>query len=152
MKLFTDRPSEQPINLRVLEIFAKKAGHAYSTAHNGQEAVNVYERFAEQEEHATDNSESDPSNVNNNKLTVKPDVILMDINMPVMDGFEATRAIRRFENFSGARRATIVAVTGLGDVSAQEQAFASGMDLFLTKPVNMKEVTAVLSRLRGGGF
>jgi CheY-like chemotaxis protein len=41
-----------------------------------------------------------------------------------------------------------VAVTGLGDTSAQEQAFASGMDLFLTKPVKMKEMTAILSKLR----
>lgn len=75
----------------------------------------------------------------------------MDINMPVMDGFEAARAIRRFEHASGSPRATIIAITGLGDTSAQEQAFASGMDLFLTKPVKMKEVTAIFSRLRGIG-
>jgi len=72
----------------------------------------------------------------------------MDVNMPVMDGFEATRAIRRFESLSGCPRATIVAVTGLGDASAQEEASASGMDLFLTKPVKLKEITAILSKLR----
>lgn len=54
----------------------------------------------------------------------------MDINMPVVDGFEAARAIRRFEKASGNPRATIIAVTGLGDTSAQEQSFTSGMDLF----------------------
>jgi CheY-like chemotaxis protein len=43
----------------------------------------------------------------------------------------------------------IVAVTGLGDASAQEQAFASGMDMFLTKPVKMKEMTAMLAKIRG---
>ena len=72
----------------------------------------------------------------------------MDINMPVMNGFESTRAIRRFEIASGCPRANIVAITGLGDDSAQEEAFASGMDMFLTKPVKMKEVTAMLAKIR----
>ena len=85
----------------------------------------------------------------NVKLAIKPEVVLMDINMPVMDGFEAARAIRRLEQASGSPRATIIAITGLGDISAQEQAFASGMDLFLTRPVKMKEMTAILSRIRG---
>jgi CheY-like chemotaxis protein len=84
----------------------------------------------------------------NVKSGIKPEVILMDINMPVMDGFEAARAIRRFEHASGSSRATIIAVTGLGDRMAQERAFASGMDLFLTKPVKMKDVTAIVSGLR----
>ena len=70
--------------------------------------------------------------------------------MPLMDGFEAARAIRRFEHSSGCDRATIVAVTGLGDIAAQERAFASGMDLFLTKPVKMKEVRDVLEGVREG--
>lgn len=72
----------------------------------------------------------------------------MDINMPVVDGFEAARAIRRFEKASGNPRATIIAVTGLGDTSAQEQSFTSGMDLFLTKPVKMKELTDIIKRLQ----
>jgi len=137
--------SEQALNLRLLEVFAKKAGHAYRTAQNGQEAVESYESSTNQQA-ATDSSDPDPDF----KLSAaKPDVVLMDINMPVLDGFGAARAIRRFENSSGCPRATIVAVTGLGDVSAQEEAFASGMDLFLTKPVKLKEVTAILSELRG---
>lgn len=73
----------------------------------------------------------------------------MDINMPIMDGFEAARAIRRFENASGSPRATIVAVTDLGDISAQEQAVASGMDMFLTKPVKMKEMAIIMAKLQG---
>jgi CheY-like chemotaxis protein len=101
--------------------------------------VEVYKNSAKQER---------PLNGNHDP-TIKPEVVLMDINMPVMDGFEAARAIRRFEQANGSPRATIIAITGLGDMSAQEQAFASGMDLFLTKPVKMKEMTAVLSRIRG---
>jgi CheY-like chemotaxis protein len=104
--------------------------------------VDIYEQAANQE-HLIDKDGEAQS-----KLVIKPEVVLMDINMPVMDGFEAARAIRRFERASGSPRAMIVAVTGLGDTSAQEQAFASGMDLFLTKPVKMKEMTAILSKLR----
>jgi CheY-like chemotaxis protein len=134
--------TKQAINLRLLEVFAKKGGHVYRTAQNGQEAVDIYEQAANQE-HLIDKDGEAQS-----KLVIKPEVVLMDINMPVMDGFEAARAIRRFERASGSPRAMIVAVTGLGDTSAQEQAFASGMDLFLTKPVKMKEMTAILSKLR----
>lgn len=83
------------------------------------------------------------------RLVDKPNVVLMDINMPVMDGFEAARAIRRFEKASGTPRATIIAVTGLGDTAAREQSFTSGMDLFLTKPVKMKDVTEILAKLQG---
>lgn len=102
--------------------------------------MDVYETAAKEEL----SKDADPLS----ELAIKPEVILMDINMPVMDGFEAARAIRRFELASGCPRATIVAVTGLGDTSAQEQASASGMDMFLTKPVTMKEMTAILSKLR----
>lgn len=131
---------KQAINLRLLEVFAKKGGHTYRTAQNGQEAVDVYEQAAKQEL-------SDDGDVQS-KLAIKPEVVLMDINMPVLNGFEAAREIRRFEIVSGCPRAMIVAVTGLGDASAQEEAVASGMDLFLTKPVKMKEMTAMLAKIR----
>lgn len=68
--------------------------------------------------------------------------------MPIMDGFGATRAIRSLEKAEGCLPAIIVAVTGLGDTVAREQAVASGMDLFLTKPVKMKELSEVLRKTR----
>lgn len=124
-------------------MFAKKGGHVYRTAQNGQEAVDIYEQAAKHEHPEDSDAQS--------TLAIKPEVVLMDINMPIMDGFEAARAIRRFENASGCPRAMIVAVTGLGDASAQETAFASGMDMFLTKPVKMKEMTAMLTKIRETG-
>lgn len=130
------------INLRLLEVFAKKGGHAYRTAQNGQEALDVYQKAAKQERLEDGDLQS--------KLAIKPEVVLLDINMPVMNGFESARAIRRFEIASGCPRAMIVAVTGLGDAAAQEEAFASGMDMFLTKPVKMKEMTAMLAKIREG--
>jgi CheY-like chemotaxis protein len=130
-------------------MFAKKAGHVYSTARNGREAVEAYESAARKNHRPDDSSTSDHGQ--SYLSATKPEVVLMDINMPVMDGFEAARAIRRFEHASGNLRAAIIAITGLGDTSAQEEAFTSGMDLFLTKPVKMKELTNILAKLQGAG-
>lgn len=65
--------------------------------------------------------------------------------MPVMDGLEATRKIREFELEEGIKPAMIIALTGLGSASAQQEAFASGVDLFLTKPVRLKELVKILA-------
>ena len=68
--------------------------------------------------------------------------------MPVMDGFEATREIRAFEQAHGSKPATIIALTGLGSAEAQHEAFVSGIDMFLTKPVRLKELTRLLDEIR----
>jgi CheY-like chemotaxis protein len=68
------------------------------------------------------------------------DLILMDCHMPVMDGWEATRAIRATER--GAR-VPIVAVTGEGD---RDACFAAGMDEYLEKPVRPTVLRATIAR------
>ena len=68
--------------------------------------------------------------------------------MPVCDGFEATRLIRAFEQQHGLQPTYIIALTGLGSASAQQEAFSSGVDLFFTKPVRLKELTKILDRVR----
>ena len=72
----------------------------------------------------------------------------MDINMPILNGFEATRMIRAFEQQHGLRPAHIIALTGLGSASAQQEAYSSGVDLFLTKPVRLKELTKLLVEIQ----
>lgn len=73
----------------------------------------------------------------------------MDINMPILNGFEATRQIRGFEKQKGlSPPATIIALTGLGSAEAQQEAFSSGVDLFLTKPVRLKELTKILEGIQ----
>lgn len=109
-------PYEQAINLRILEVFAKKAGHIYGTAYNGEEAVKIYERCAKERNQIDGQTNADA------KLAFKPEVIHMDINMPVMNGLKAARAISNFEHTSGCARAAIIAVTGCGNTSAEEQA------------------------------
>jgi CheY-like chemotaxis protein len=74
--------------------------------------------------------------------------VFMDISMPVMDGLEASRLIRAFERERQLRPAVIIALTGLASMSVQQDAFASGINLFLTKPVRLKELTLILKRQR----
>lgn len=68
--------------------------------------------------------------------------------MPVLNGFDATRQIRGFEKQKGLEPAKIIALTGLGSASAQQEAFTSGVDLFLTKPVRLKELTKILDGIQ----
>lgn len=63
------------------------------------------------------------------------------------DGFEATRRIRAFERQQNLPPAKILALTGLGSAEAQREALSSGCDLFLNKPVQLKELTGILDEL-----
>src|SRR5439155_20787772 len=72
-------------------------------------------------------------------------VVLMDCRMPGMDGMEATRRIRETEAGTG-QRVPIVAVTAHAMEADREACFEAGMDDFLTKPVMMESLRAVLDR------
>ncbi|CAG8930196.1 unnamed protein product [Penicillium salamii] len=79
------------------------------------------------------------------------DIIFMDMSMPIMDGFEATRAIRAIETSSANKHAQIIAFTGLTGPSHQSKAMEAGVSLFLTKPVSFKEVSRILSEWDDSG-
>ncbi|KAL3424135.1 hsp90-like protein [Phlyctema vagabunda] len=82
------------------------------------------------------------------------DIIFMDISMPILDGFGATRQIRAIEESRKKKLvaagkkvhtpALVIALTGLASSRDQSEAFSSGIDLFLTKPVSFKEVGKML--------
>lgn len=134
---------DNPINLRLLQVHAKKL--AYTTIHtstNGLLATQSYTSLL----HST------PS--------APPRLIFMDLSMPVMDGFEATRRIRRSEaeyaklvvhRGTAPPRAFIVALTGLSSLKDQKEAFAAGVDRFVMKPVQFKELKGLVGEWRGGG-
>uniref|UniRef100_A0A061RXT5 Histidine kinase n=1 Tax=Tetraselmis sp. GSL018 TaxID=582737 RepID=A0A061RXT5_9CHLO len=72
------------------------------------------------------------------------DVILMDCNMPVMDGWQATRAIRAWERDRGLRSTPIVAVTANALEGDRERCLDCGMDAYLAKPVDKAAILAAL--------
>lgn len=73
------------------------------------------------------------------------DLILMDMQMPVMDGLTATRRIRDDERHSGHGRRTIIAMTANAQNSDRSDCLAAGMDDFLTKPINAGQVRSLLA-------
>ena len=73
------------------------------------------------------------------------DLVLMDCQMPVMDGFEATRALRRRES-EGGRRQLVIALTANASAEDREACRVAGMDDFLSKPFQRNELAAMLIR------
>ncbi|KAF2110676.1 hypothetical protein BDV96DRAFT_603753 [Lophiotrema nucula] len=117
---------DNPINLKLLRTFIERLHHRHRLAVNGLEALKTYKLV----------QQSDPK--------ARFDVILMDINMPEMDGLEATRQIRTFERDMGLPPVTIIALTGVASSEAQQEAHVSGVNLFLIKPVRLAELEVVL--------
>jgi CheY-like chemotaxis protein len=144
---------DNPINLRLLRTFINKLGHTHILARTGIEALEAYKASCARGQPpfsdtlppvAPDTLYSSPSTAVQKKLSSNVDVILMDINMPEMDGLEATRHIRAHERDLGLSPVTIIALTGLASSEAQQEAHASGVNLFLIKPVRLAELEVVL--------
>ena len=133
---------DNPVNLAILQKSLQKMGRAQISASNGLEAIEAYRKsFAR----------SLPDDVDNtdvmNGVTHHPppiSIIFMDITMPVMDGLECTRRIRAYERTHRLRPARIAALTALASDDAKREAFDSGIDLFLTKPIRLKEIQSQL--------
>lgn len=129
------------INLQLLSTFVKKQQHyKFETAMDGLQAFEAYQAGL---------LRAVPSASLPDDSTPQPrayDFVLMDVNMPIMDGLESTRCIRAFEQTHNLQPATIIALTGMASASARQEAFASGIDLFLTKPVRLKELTSILEK------
>ena len=78
----------------------------------------------------------------------RPEVVLLDIGLPGMDGYEVARRLRREE---GCTDSLIIAVSGYGDESSRERGREAGFDYHLTKPVDIEAVVDLVSRGEGSG-
>lgn len=114
---------DNPINQRIAETLLRKAGHKVVVVGNGHEAVL---RFGE---------------------APRPfDAILMDLQMPQLDGLEAARRIRRIEKSTGAARCRIIAMTAFDQAGDEASCLEAGMDDFLKKPVDFRQLASALQR------
>ena len=71
--------------------------------------------------------------------------------MPIMDGIESTRHIRRFEREQRLDPVSLIALTGAANPNSRQEAFSSGVDMFLVKPVPMKSLKLLLDDLQKYG-
>ena len=74
------------------------------------------------------------------------DLVLMDMQMPVMDGLEAARRIRELEAAQGRQRVPIVAITGNAFDEDRQRCHEAGMDDFISKPIRMADLAEVLKK------
>ena len=114
---------DHPVNRMILEAWMGSAGHASSTAENGQVAVDVAsgQRF---------------------------DLIVMDVNMPVMDGLAATRAIRAVAGLNA--ETPIVVLSASARREDHEAGLEAGADAYLNKPIDFAALARVMNRVGGG--
>lgn len=76
----------------------------------------------------------------------RPQLILMDLSLPVIDGLAATRAIRKLDGFA---EVPIVAVSAHATSDFQAEALAAGCNSYITKPIDFSELEVLLARLLG---
>ena len=115
--LAEDNPVNQKVAVRLLE----RQGHRVSVAGTGKAALNLL-------------------------LERSFDIVLMDLQMPEMDGFAATEAIRR-EQSESIRSLPIIALTAHAMAGDRERCLAAGMDGYASKPIRMEDLKREINRL-----
>jgi CheY-like chemotaxis protein len=108
------------VNQKVAVAMLRKLGCTTDVASNGQEAIDALGQH-------------------------RYDLVLMDCQMPIIDGFEATRRIRSGASGSAAQEVPIVALTAHAMRGDREACLASGMDDYVVKPLDMARLQEVIS-------
>jgi CheY-like chemotaxis protein len=101
-----------------MEIILTRKGHVVRVAHDPNEALRL---FAE----------------------LRPDVALLDIGLPIMDGYELARRIRAVE---GGASTKLIAITGFGGPAERDKATQAGFDAHMVKPASVEELAELIER------
>jgi signal transduction histidine kinase/CheY-like chemotaxis protein len=117
---------DHAVNRRLAQLLLEKQGHSVALAEDGRAAVSLFEGGAF-------------------------DLILMDVQMPEMDGLEAAAAIRKREKETGSGRIPIVALTAHAMNGDRERCLEAGMDGYVTKPIQAEELYRTIQELAGAG-
>lgn len=113
---------DDPVNQHLLQRLLEKRGHEVVLAPDATVALRLYEQ---------------------NRF----DVVLMDVEMPEMDGLEATRRIRSREKDLGLPRVPVIALTAHTSLEARQSCLEAGCDAHLTKPIQPTDLDALLERI-----
>ncbi len=114
---------DNEMNQKVIKIILEKTGLAYAIANDGIEAITQFK-------------------------SQKFNLILMDCQMPNLDGLSATRKIREVEKETSLQRIPIIALTANSMKGDRENCLEAGMDDFLSKPFRMNELVQVINTWR----
>ena len=120
---------------------AKYSGQRILVAEDNKTNSLIVRRMLESERLTLDFAENGARAVELYQLN-RPDLVLMDMSMPVMDGLEATREIRRIEVAQGLARCPVIALTANAFSEDRDACLAAGLDDFLSKPVTRAALTA----------
>ena len=110
------------VNQRLTKIILEKAGYRVTTVTNGIDAVEEI------------------------KSTIY-DLVLMDVQMPDMDGYESVHKIRQWEATAGRHQVPVIAITAHAMDGHRERCLAAGMDAYISKPMNKEQLLAKVSEL-----
>jgi two-component system, sensor histidine kinase and response regulator len=113
---------DNAVNRKLAITFLEKRGHTVVVSENGREALDVLTRE-------------------------RVDIALMDVQMPIMDGLEAIRAIRTKEQSTGAHL-PIIALTAHAMKGDRERCLAAGADDYVAKPIRIEDLLGAMNRLR----
>jgi CheY-like chemotaxis protein len=105
-----------------LALLLTHSGHEVRTVHDGRSALDAAREF-------------------------RPHVVLLDIGLPELDGYEVARRLRQFPELVGAR---LVALTGYGQPAERRRAMEAGFDVHLVKPVDLLALKELLDRMAAG--
>ena len=119
------------VNCKVIQIMLGRLGVTVTVVHDGQQAVDAIRRVA-----ADGRTDS----------FAQPDLILMDLNMPVMDGYSATEIIKQWEADNQRAHLPIIALTADAFEEDRQHCLVVGMDDFLSKPVSVEALRLALAK------